>query len=775
MGNLKLLYGTTILFSLGFAGVGHAQTSDESESQSRVGLDEVIVTAERRETNLQSTPLSITAVGAEELEQMVVQGLDGLSAFVPNLNITYSAAYGRSNPQFNIRGVGSGVVSGGAVTERPVGLYIDGLYYARAQGSLLSVLDAESIEVLRGPQGTLFGRNSTGGAVSYWSKMPSNEFGGNIKAKIGNFGQKELQGTVNIPLGEKLALRATVATLERDGYVMRGDVDLGNVDDSVQRFQLRYTPSDNLIVDLGYSHSKTKTNGDARDITEFNLGASGAPGGAFGALNLLLVNQGAAPLVEDDPRIVLDGFTVANYCILDDPNPFTVGPECDTSLEADMNVMNARVVWDINDEFTLTSITGRIAGDQESNNDWVWTGAYRRPFSFDFESISQEFQLNYNTDRLKAVAGTVYFHENARESEVTTEVTRGSGSFILTEAEIIAGRSITRRDEDYQSIVDAYGIYAQATYSLTDKLDLTAGLRYSADKKEVNIRYNPTADDPRDETGGGDDSWDSLDWRAAAAYQMTDNFMIYASATKAYKAGIANDASIENRSNTENVIVFVPPEKALGYEAGIRSEWFDNRLRLNLTAYKTAYTDRQSARLVTDPTSGILVIETVSLGDVDFWGGEGEITLAVTDELLLTGSFGLSDYKQLDDPDAVLTQVPSESFTLGANYAFDLDSGDELVASLKYAWVAETYSRTGDADDFRQAVNDAYSLLNGRIEYTPEHGNWSVAVYGANLLDKNYSSSAITQTFHIGFGDRNVVGRYVGRPRSVGAELKVNF
>ena len=162
-----------------------------------------------------------------------------------------------------------------------------------------------------------------------------------------------------------------------------------------QRVQARWEPSGDFQLDLTYTHSLTRTNGDARDITEIQLNGQEV-GGGFQALELLLMNQGEPAIVEDDPRFLLDDFHVADYCILDDTNPFTFGPECDTSLRGELDIFSSRFVWTINDELTLTSITGGLSGTQVSNNDWVWTGGYRRPFGFDFENFSQELQLNWN-------------------------------------------------------------------------------------------------------------------------------------------------------------------------------------------------------------------------------------------------------------------------------------------------------------------------------------------------------------------------------------------
>lgn len=735
-----------------------------------VALEEVVVTAERREASLQDTPISVISMSAEAIEQVGVSSLNELASFMPNVNIVGNSAYGRANPEFNIRGVGAGVVTSGVVTERPVGLYIDGLYFPRSQGALLSLIDAERIDVLRGPQGTLFGRNNTGGAIAYTSKKPTGEFGGSIKAKVGEFNQRFLQGMLNVPLSDTAALRVTAMSEQQDGYVSRGNIDLGNVDDQAVRAQLNISPSEDLTIDLAVSHSETATNGDARDIYEFDL-AGVAPGNQFGALDFLLQQYGQPGLTQNDPRIVLDDYSVPSFCMFDDPNPLTFGADCETNLDGEMDVFSSQIVWRLSDTLTLTSITGYLSGDQTAASSWVWSGGYYRPVSISFESYSQEFQFNWDTERLNFVGGIVYFHESSDETEFTDEIKVGGSG--LTEAEMLAGERIHRRDEDYHSTVDSYGIFAQGTYALTDKLNVTAGIRYSTDEKEVTINYNPTADDPRDETGYGSEDWSDTDWRLAVDYRINDNVMVYASATDAYKAGIADDSSIENRSNTDNVILFIPPEAALGYELGLRSEWFDNRLRFNFTVYQTEYTDRQSTEL--QFTAGIPTIVSVNLGDVDFDGYEAEVALAVSENLTINGSLGVSDYEQLEAPDQVLANVPERSWTLGVNHALPLANGAALDSSLTYGWTDEAYASNGVAVQPRQALNPDYGLLSGRLEYTAANDKWSLALYGTNLLDEEFSYSASAQNYQAGFGSRSIRSRYMGRPRSLGLELQVRF
>ncbi len=787
---LRTLIGLTTALASGISVSAHAQQTTVEQEASEAeggatqssGLGVIVVTAERRETNLQETPLSITAIGAEELEQIGAIGLQDMQGFIPNFSISEDGAYGRSNPQFNIRGVGAGTITAGIVTERPVGLYIDGVFFPRVQGSLLNVLDAQSIEVLRGPQGTLFGRNTTGGAVVYRSKMPTNDTSASLSVQIGNFDARQIQGEVNIALTDTLYVRGVYADTRQDGYVQRGDIDLGNVDDQVGRVQLRFDPSSDFTLDLSASFSQTSSNGDARVLSEFLFNDSSGPGRHFSALSTLLTDFGEPALVENDTRLITDGYEAPSFCLWDDPNPLTFSDRCETNLEAEMQVYTARARWNIDDNFSFTSISGHIKGEQVSTNDWVWTGAYIRPFEFEYDVWSQEFQLNYDTDNLNAVAGAIYYSDSGSEREITDEIRVVNN--VLSIDDIRAGGSYLRRDQEYQSDAESIGVFAQATYGVTDRFDIILGGRMSWDSKEVTIINRATPQDNDVRTGTNKESYSNFDWRVAAQYQVTDEVMIYASVTDAYKAGVANDAALERpvSENPTNFIEFVPPENARGYEVGLRSEWFDNRLRVNLTAFKTDYTDRQSRVGITDPITLEIVLNTVNLGDVEFKGLEGEFAFAATDDLTFNASFGLIDYELVETPDLVLSNVPEETFTFGAVYDRDVGPGF-ITGSLNYAWVGSTFGRNNALPDatrgLRQVVNPSYGRLNGRIAFTPESENWSVAFFMQNILDEYYSTSSSAQTFHIGgngtIGRQIVRNRFVGRPRSYGVELTANF
>ncbi|MXP41904.1 TonB-dependent receptor plug domain-containing protein [Altererythrobacter soli] len=234
--------------------------AEPAEEAPRFGQD-IIVTAERRATDLQDTPLSIVAVTDEIVAAKGIDDLADLGSFTPNLNITPSRGNGGAIPSFSIRGISGG---GGAVGERGVGLYIDGVFVPRTSGSVLLVLDVDRIEVLRGPQGTLFGRNSTGGAIRIFTKQPElQDFGGYIRVTAGNMDRADVIGTVNVPLGDTVAVRAQGAYLSQGGFVERGTQDLGGSEDVIGRLNVRFEPTDRFEATAGFLYSNSKASRSA--------------------------------------------------------------------------------------------------------------------------------------------------------------------------------------------------------------------------------------------------------------------------------------------------------------------------------------------------------------------------------------------------------------------------------------------------------------------------------------------------------------------------------
>ena len=251
------LLTATVSALMGVAGTAKAQQ-----------LEEIIVTAERRALNLQETPISVMSFGGEALELRGVDDMFELAQIAPNLDIKGARGSGNTSPIFQIRGISGG---GGATGERSVGFYVDNVFMPRTTGPVMRVLDVERIEVLRGPQGTLFGRNSTGGAIRVFSRQPEADRDGYLRVTLGNFDHQDVQGMINVPLSDELFLRAQGASLNEDGFLRRGPQQLGGSEDTIARLQLAWHPSDELSLTFGAMHSDSESDGSPTDMTFFNM------------------------------------------------------------------------------------------------------------------------------------------------------------------------------------------------------------------------------------------------------------------------------------------------------------------------------------------------------------------------------------------------------------------------------------------------------------------------------------------------------------------------
>src|SRR6188768_3630561 len=327
---MAALAGTAaIALTAGSASAQEAGTPDDppADEGSQGRFEEIVVTAERRATNLQDTPLSVVAMTEEMVTAKGIEDLQDLAVFTPTLSISASRGNGNNVPNFTIRGISGG---GGATGERGVGLYIDGVYVPRTSGSVLRVLDIDRVEVLRGPQGTLFGRNSTGGAIRIFSKQPDDEFAGYLRGTLGNFDRTDLVGMLNVPLSDTLAMRVQGAYLAEDGYVTRGTQELGGTEDVIGRAVVRWEPVAGSHATLAFLYSDSKADGTPLVFREFDMRDSqgrpleGVIQGNFGDwISDAFKAAGQAPLAAyNDSRIVTgDPFRAPDLCLLDDFNP----------------------------------------------------------------------------------------------------------------------------------------------------------------------------------------------------------------------------------------------------------------------------------------------------------------------------------------------------------------------------------------------------------------------------------------------------------------------
>jgi iron complex outermembrane recepter protein len=778
-------------------------------------LEEVVVTAERREMALQDTPISIIALSSETLERKGIEDISDIALFTPNLAINGSRGYGNNQPTFSIRGISGG---GGATSERGVALYIDNIYVPRTNGSVFKVFDIERVEVLRGPQGTLFGRNSTGGAIRLFTKQPSNEFESYLRGTLGNFDRQEISGMVNVPVSDRFAVRAQAAYLSEDGYVKRGSQDLGSSKDWLARLQGAFDFTDNVKLTVGALYSKSESDGSPGDFETFDMSPGLIEGNFADWLSdaLVLANPSLppeqarlAPL--NDPRVVLDDYTMPDFCLIDDFDP-DWDAACEQVNDNEYYQLDAKIDWKLSENLTLTSTTGGAQLDHVGITDWQLLGTESRPDDVESKVFYQELQFNAGMfdGKLDLVTGLNYFYEDASAAGVTVN-RRGTSTFSPVTGMGSPGDPMFPAlpansdrglffsgDTDTQQKSNSFGWFNSATWHATDKLNLTVGARLAHDKKEYTQTRFPTNGDGFVPAVGGsttvstDDSWTEVDWRGTLDFHFTDDVMSYLTASKAYRAGqysyVIN--AMGTGAEQSELIDPIPPEEVQNYEIGLRGTFFDGRLRVNPTFYFMEWSSRQAARQIVcgPPDCPIgFRIQIVDSGDVDIQGFELDTQFAVTDRFSLDGSFGYND-DDVKDPVAntgpnVFPEQPSPSYNFGATYALPLANNGNLAFNVNYAYVGEQETHPTIGTDSSYLLPD-YNLVNARIQWVSASGRNVISLFGNNLSDEHYATYATR--FGGGFWDhgsgageaaplRSARSVVRGRPREYGITIQHNF
>ena len=819
----------TAMIGLSGAALHGQGTSPQAADSEAGGIQDIIVTAERRATNLQNTPLSIVAVTQEMVEARGIQDLQGLSQFTPNLSITPTRGNGNGATNFVIRGISGG---GGAAGERGVGLYVDGIYMPRTSGAVLRVLDVDRIEVLRGPQGTLFGRNSTGGAIRIFSKQPSQSFEASIEGTVGNFNHTDVIGMLNVPLGGGFALRVQGAYLDKGGFVTRGPEKLGAERDYVGRVQLRGELGSGLTLSAGFLYNRSEANGTPFVVQEFDLrpGIDGIIQGNYaGWLNDAFKAAGQAPIAPyNDSRFVKGDYAAPDVCFLDDFNP-DYDPACsqinnDTFWQADL-----RLDWVLSDTTSLHSITGYSKLKHRAMNDQEMIGFERRYDDIDSKVFYQELQFNAALfqNAVDLVVGGTFFREKSSAPNNYILNRRGTAIYPSNRGTPpnADGGLYTRTISDVFQTSRSWGAFASATWHIVEGLNLTGGLRQAWDHKDyTQHRYQPAlypitptpfslqppdflvAPGTSRSSASKSEPFHALDYRVTLDYHFTPDIMLYGTISKAYKAG-SFSATLQSYTasnpgtgaNQDSIVSTIPNEKVINYEGGLRTTLFDRRLRLNPTIFLMHWTNRQSAIRVNCGTGALANLVPGSAacpvgflpllqnqGDAWIRGLELDGQLVVGGGLTLDGSLGLTRYKLKNAPAGVthlFPDIPKTSFTLGGTYSVDAGFG-QVTMNMNYAYVGKQSVYPDDTIDSGYIL-PSYGLVNARIQVAPASLPVTVTLYANNLLNDVYATYA--QRFGGGFWDaggpstvfsappRNMLSVVRGRPREMGLQVKFNF
>jgi iron complex outermembrane receptor protein len=674
------------------------------------GIAEVLVTATKLgATELQKTASAITVFSAGQLDASRINNVKDLVSFTPNLNVGQATA----SAQIYIRGIGSNNVFNGS--DPDVTVQSDGIYIARAFGQFADFVDIERIEVLRGPQGTLYGRNAVGGTINIISRKPSDTFEAKTQLTGGSDALGQAQAYVSGPLAPGL-LQASLAAnyIRHDGYVdniVSGAGDVGNAERGGVRGQLRFVPTEKVEAITRFDWNKADERMDA--------------------YSHLLAPTAFAPLANS---------AIGDYgkAALDTPQ--------------DMKTEIWGVAQDINVKFSdvlnLQSITAYRRSDYMVNVD---TDGTEFPVIYGYQTdlskqLSQEFNLGIHLSRLDAVAGAYYFEEHE-----TSTIRNTSPPGIATP---FRNASVTTALPD--SRVRSVALYTQGTCHLTDALGLTLGARYTEDRRQIdqNIRripYDPTRPSIVFVAGPPAKTYESWTPKAALEWQVNPDVFLYGSATKGYKSGGTNFAATNLLALTFN------PEQLWSYEAGIKSDWLDRRLRVNLTGFYYDYSDLQVQSLI---APGVVSIGNAASATVR--GLELETVAKPVTRVTLTLNYALLDSKYdrfsnsavpsqlrsyvnssprytpatntFDATGNRLTAAPASSVSASAQYERPFANGSAFIRS-EYYWQDRAYYDPSNAQIMSQKP---YDLINLSIGYENTQNGWSARVIAKNIADTRY-------------------------------------
>ena len=787
-----LFTGTTVIHK-----PAHAQ------GRSSALLEEIVVTARKREENLQDAPIAVSAFTGDALDFRGVTEIGKLDQFVPNLVLNESTTYSNvSNAAVYIRGIGQNDFT--PVIDPGVGIYVDGVYLGRSVGAVLDIVDVDRIEVLRGPQGTLFGRNTIGGAISLSSKKPDEEFGGKVDVKYGTDDRFNVRGTVNIPFGDKFFARLSAATFMQDGYVTRvvDGKDLGDQDVVALRGVLRWLPNNNLDINWSVDYSRERENGNPFVLTgiqPLNVGilTGGGPSMTLAATTL------AAQLATGGPPSVLGGefFNVlhpsgfpfqflACFSPQNANNPVCFNQQYIDNGDKKLNYSSdpsyqkldvwgtgLTVDWQINEKLKVKSISSMrgFEGDFEGDQDGSPIRVSYLIDIYQHEQFSQELQLLGTSfaDRLDWIVGGYYFEEDGKNINPV----RFSQVYLQSGGHYDA---------------DSWALFAQGTWHFTDQLDLTFGLRYTEDTRDYlpdqYIEFLPTGPLPIPGTNIGDRPL-PYEWTSSGtselvpmvnlSYRWNESLMTYFTYSEGFKSGGYTQRIFPPEASTPSF----DPEFVKSYEGGFKFDGWNDRLRFNVAVFFTDYTDLQL--LVADPSR--LGPFVSNAGDAEVVGVELEMLLNPAQGLFITGSAGMTDIDRtalgggvqgltLDSPFQHVSK-----WTANAQIYKEFAIGDLGYLTPRFEWSYRTdwgtnsnnVPRVGDdvlpGGPFAGVPlsfgvpnpvleEDDLHLLNASVRWDVRNSGLSVSGGVDNLTDEEYTVFAnyqdgfgfTQQTFHRG-------------------------
>ncbi|TVS15090.1 MAG: TonB-dependent receptor [Gammaproteobacteria bacterium] len=620
-------------------------------------------------------------------------------------------------PQIFIRGIGSTDQS--ASGDQSVGVFIDGVYMGRTGFVDLDFFDLDRVEVLRGPQGTLYGKNVVGGAINLITERPSETFDARLEASIGNFDRRSLRGLVSGPLAETLAGKLSLSWTERDGYATSATTGqkLSDEDNVTVRGSLLFTPRDDLDLLVTADYSRDRLAGNNRECLgeQFIFFPWFAPGSPF------------AP----------------SPC---SPDPFLNEKTVDGFQDRDVGGMSATLTWDSN-LGEVTSITAWRKGDYDIQEDFSGSDAplVVRNAIDEIEQFSQELRLADQTEdgRFNWLVGAYGYRADIERIE-NNDFSGNDVPIALLLLEVPPGTVPSFNTFYFQeNKTTSYALFGQGTWAFTDDVNLTVGARYTYEKKKADIRgagFDPTGGflaAPYDISASK--SWNAFTPKVTVDWRPRDEVMVYFSVAEGFKSGGFNGTA------PDGIAASTPfdQEEARQFELGLKSELLDRRLRANLTAFHIDYDDLQVFQLV---DGARLIVDNAA--DARSRGIELEMLAQLTSAFSLSGHYAYLDtkYKDFINEAGVdfsgnrLTRAPKHSYNIGATYRADLDARLGLTLHAEYSHRSRVFY---DPSNFALIGDSGRGLLDARAVLSLRDHNVDISLWGRNLTDKVHVTQAI--------------------------------
>jgi iron complex outermembrane receptor protein len=762
--------------------VAQAPPENPSAESPAETLESVVVTARRRSESLQDTPVAVTAISAAALERQQVVGTTDLDKVAPNIQFhSYGTLTGNNSAaQVFIRGIGQ--TDATPAVDPGVGVYIDDVYMGRAVGAAMEFRDIANVQILRGPQGTLFGRNTIGGAVLLTTNEPGTDAGNSVRVGLGNDDLREAFGAFDIPLGGDFSARLALGLRQRDGYVTRvfDGKDLGDEDMRTGQAAFRWQPSEAFTVTLRGDYTKRDENGSPFVFREMNEAATFV---------------GAASIMSGCPDI-LDGF----------PPPLLVGPTADPTCGNDAQALgkfrnggtypasstlenhgeSLVASWKVNDVLTFKSIT--------SDRHLEWTGtrdADNTPllilhtnYRSKSDQFSQELQAAVDGERLDGVVGVYYFDEDSFDRLL-----------------VPLGNPGTSYDTQRVSMdTTARAAFTEWSFKFTDAFSATAGVRYTKETTGLqSIIFNvapataveppapsalcPFAGPPPSQTGclflttnRFARDFSATTKSASVQYRFNPQVMTYLSWSEGFKSGGFNQRY--NAAPPGNAPISFGAETAESWEVGLKLDPTDS-LRVNIAAFSTDYDDIQ----MTYRLGVVPLLFNAGVASID--GAELELQFAPNEQFRLDGSLGYLDAKfdSITPPPPFGPVTPTATATLdsrlpftpewqahfGASYSFHVGSSWSLTPRVDVSYTDEQFFDAGNSPEIAQ--DDAVTLVGASLALESADDKWRIALAGTNLTDEEYPVAG-TSSLTTASGYSEII---YSRPRSVSLSVTRKF